>query len=117
MNKFVFVTIFFVGLGSGIHTRRRYKGVMLRGCGIPSKRYDTGGFWTDDDFSGSIYGVRDTPRIQEMNRRTESGCKDVQHLETHRNDIFLRYQDIKASLMFLQTLRYCYLLTKLNHQS
>ena len=77
MNRFVFVTILFVGLGSSMHTRRRYKGVMLRGGGILSKRYDTGGLWTDDDFSGSIYGVRDTPRNREVKRRTESGLYQV----------------------------------------
>ena len=77
MNKFVFVTIFFVGLGSGMHTRRGYKGVMLRGGGILSKRYDTGGFWDDDDFSGRIYGIRDTPRIQEKKRKTEGNLYEV----------------------------------------
>ena len=80
MNKFVFVTFLFVGLGSGIHTRRRYKGVMLRGGGNPSKRYDTGGFWTDDNFFRSVYGIRDTPRIQEMKRRTESGLYEVKKI-------------------------------------
>ena len=77
MNKFVFVTICFLGLGGGIHTRRRYKGVILRGGGIPSKRYDTGGFWDDDDFSGRIYGIRDTPRIQEKKRKTVSNLYEV----------------------------------------
>ena len=77
MNKFVFVTICFLEPGRGIQARRQYKGVMLRGGGIPSKRYDTGGFWDDDDFSGRIYGIRDTPRIQEKKRKTVGNLYEV----------------------------------------